>query len=82
MTEWQPIETAPKVPHRTVIIAQQREGGYWIVCEAHYVKNARDIDGKLVSAWFGPGDYGDEEFSQPYRPSHWQPMPLPPGQAA
>lgn len=75
---WHLIATAKPKKHKTVLIAQQRSGGDWIICEAHFVKNARDIDGEKVTAWFAPGDYGDEEFSQPYYPSHWQPLPEPP----
>jgi hypothetical protein len=69
---WQDISTASKKPHRFIVIAQQRDGGDWIICEAHYVKKGRK------GAWYAPGDYGDDEFSQPYEPTHWRPLPQPP----
>lgn len=66
---WLPIESAPKDANGTVLIAQ-KFGQRWTVSEAHYVARKR--------AWFSFGDYGDDEFSQPYRPTHWQPLPNPP----
>jgi len=64
---WMPIYTAPLTG--TILIATLINGR-WDVCEAHYVK--------WKDAWFAPTDYGDDEFSQPLHPSHWQPLPKPP----
>lgn len=70
MTEWQPIETAPK--DGTVILAYRKDAG---IFEAHYVSPAEMIasdDEKL--AWFTT----DGEDLTNDLPTHWQPLPKPP----
>lgn len=62
---WQPIATAPK-DGRSALIAEFCFGR-WLVLEAVYNSRKRH--------WYAPGDTGDDEFSQPYDPSHWMPLP-------
>jgi hypothetical protein len=69
---WMTIETAPK-DGRSVLIAENI-GTRWCVAEGHYVRKYRQRKG----TWYGVRDYGDDEFSQPYKPTHWQPLPKPP----
>lgn len=72
MSDWQPIETAPK-------------DGTWFW--AFYQKRFAEClqDQWKVAKWVGQNNYGDwigfmdaadhEEFNQP---THWMPLPLPP----
>lgn len=67
--EWQPIATVRKRSRGSVIIAEFC-CGRWLVLEAIYNSRRRK--------WYAPGDSGDDEFSQPYKPTHWMPLPSPP----
>ena len=65
MSEWQPIETAPK--DGTVIL--MADGltmfcGIWLKSARGWVDGCRDADGELV-AW---------------NATHWMPLPAPPKQ--
>lgn len=71
MSEWQPIETAPK--DGTVVLL--------------FVPESTDTDGVRVgffSYWAAYGDwYGDESASHSLsnlygKPTHWMPLPAPP----
>jgi hypothetical protein len=71
---WRDIASAPK-DGTAVLIAQivPADARRWSVLEGHYVSRRDGPD-----TWYGANDYGDEEFSQPYEPTHWQPLPPPP----
>lgn len=74
MSEWQPIETAPKngthlllfFPHENTI-----EVGYW---DCYYAETGRGYEG--CSAWccseYQPAAMAFDE------PTHWMPLPEPP----
>ena len=65
MSEWQPMETAPKDRFHRVLITDGQQ-----VREAYYFKpDAR------------PGRWHISGTAAvfPYEPTHWQPMPAPPG---
>lgn len=73
MTEWSDdMGAAPK--DGTAVLIATRFNTRWAVCEGHFVKSGKRGRG----TWFGANDYGDEEFSQPYNPSCWMPLPSPP----
>ena len=69
MTDWQPIETAPR-------------DGTWILLTGGSVGWDWDGDSKprVVAAQFSErnaGHYGEYE-----NPTHWMPLPEPPGEGA
>ena len=64
MTEWQPIETAPKNGTRIIVY---RPEGY----ETSYVPSiGEDFWHKGLEKWANSNKY--------QRPTHWQPLPGPP----
>lgn len=74
MSEWQPIETAPKDADRLILAEGDRVFyGYWL---HRPFKEYRDKDGFYVgqddeiAGWFDCRD-GDE-----VNPTHWHPHPL------
>ena len=70
MTEWQPIETAPK-DGKNILISNDR-GMFVAAFDADW-----DLDG-----WWLVSDGKDHE--RPLRgndPTHWMPLPKPPGEA-
>jgi hypothetical protein len=74
MSEWQPIDTAPKDGTRIILwlpVEDVAISGFW-----EWVEPER-IDGhQLYSGfydWFVDNDY--VIFDSEYRPTHWMPMP-------
>lgn len=78
MTDWQPIETAP------------RDANYYLEIDRGY-KILLGTDGRTVFAMYWMADwYGDksracwmpanldEEYGSPLSPTHWMPLPEPP----
>ena len=68
MTDWQPIETAPK-DETTVLL---------------YCPESWDTNGVRVGWWNGGAWYAEEWSSNPLtdfygKPTHWHPLPPPPG---
>jgi len=68
MSDWQPIETAPK--DGTNILLFNRAGnvaaGLW-------------LSGALGTGWFlRGGNRPDTFFNEHFGPTHWQPLPEPP----
>lgn len=72
MSEWQPIETAPKDGTRVL--------AYWPDCYGNGSACA-------VESWFGPWGKGnaDQTWQSPFEwadghndPTHWMPLPPPP----
>jgi len=70
---WRTMDSALKDGTPVIIAQPVIDSRQWIICEAHYIKGRRKDD-----RWFGTGDYGDDDFSQPYKPTHWQPLPAAP----
>lgn len=72
MSEWQPIETAPR-DRKVIVIARQKPRGEWdveaawFVAEDDYPWNFIDGDGDL-------NGYRDDETG----PTHWTTLPAPP----
>lgn len=66
MTDWQPIETAPK--DGTSVLFYLRHGGF---CFGGW-QEWEDSTGKSMSAWQDNG----EGFT--LDPTHWMPLPAPP----
>ena len=72
MSEWQPIETAPKdAAHvRGLWVHSRRGGHYWESIAGHICPDT--------------GDFLDHDGNAPWRAedyTHWQPLPPPPGAA-
>ena len=63
MSEWQPIETAPK-DGTSILGYWCYEGGF-----EHYIQPIRYLHGKWLHDW----DHSDELY-----PTHWMPLPEPP----
>ncbi len=76
MSEWQPIETAPK--HDTVLLCTKHGEiiiGWW--------ETGREFPGSehfndWSSGSFGEGSGYDCGFKRVYDPTHWMPLPVPP----
>ncbi len=78
--EWQPIETAPR--DGTEIIVGVDIASVWIVRNARFVKATNwtpqepdDVDGW----WAQRNSVTQEHLDGIYEPTHWLPMPDPPG---
>ena len=72
MTDWQPIETAPKDGSGVLLydrIEEAQAEGYW--CKGY------GSEGAWVCAFMG----GTVEFAD-MTPSHWMPLPAPPQDAS
>lgn len=75
MNEWQPIETAPKDGTKVLVYTGTRNGmtaspAMWD--EDKYAKRIRPFWSRLDA--IGRSD------SRGNQPTHWMPMPLPPGE--
>jgi hypothetical protein len=89
MSEWQPIETAPK--GIKIIAGYHNELGNWRTIMARYYPHGTldvhedcedmgDEDGYAVEGWYEEAE-NQEGLFPPERPlEHWQPLPVPPGQ--
>ena len=65
MSEWQPIETAPKESN---ILGWNKNDGVLVYRAFHYGSNNK------FAGWFAVYDHeGDAE-----QPTHWMPLPPPP----
>lgn len=67
MSEWQPIETAPK--DAEVLIAEIVRG-FYVVGEARYHHDAE--------CWLWAGTDPSDHWAEPLYPTHWMPLPEPP----
>lgn len=72
---WRPISDAPKDGTHVLIAQRRGDSDKWSVLEGHFVKRSRR---SRNGTWYGTGDYGEEEFSQQYEPTHWMPLPAAP----
>ena len=71
MTQWQPIETAPR--DGTAILVYRSDMG---VFSAHYVSPCEFIeDGDDEPGWFSTNGH---DLSGNDMPTHWMPIPQPP----
>lgn len=72
MSEWQPIETAPKDWTDVLLYLPDEDDGYGSM--------------GVVKGWFSMADGGcdcwmtSEDNSGPVYPSHWMPLPKPPSE--
>lgn len=74
MSDWQPIETAPRDgTHILVINAAFLHEGEMCVAFWHTLRGEKQEDGR----WDVTG-YGGYEAEPEVEPTHWQPLPEPP----
>lgn len=79
MTDWQPIETAPK-NGESVILAQGRfvEVGFW-VDTSHQEQQLVSSSGRRETyEWVDVVSGYWEGTTEIYGPTHWMPLPEPP----
>ena len=85
MSEWQPIETAPK--NRKVLAAYQNTLGKWRIVTACYHTELDWSDDHDLSAeesefapaaWYEESDSADSIYPTSAPPTHWMPLPAPP----
>jgi hypothetical protein len=85
MSEWQPIETAPK--NTKVLVAYLNTRGKWRVVTACYHTQFpwpddywRDDDESEYApeGWYEDSDSFETTDPTSETPSHWQPLPPPP----
>lgn len=86
MSEWQPIETAPK--NTKVLAAYRNAMGKWRIVTACYHTQLpwsddhwRDEDDEAEyapEAWYEESDSSETIYQTSGRPTHWQPLPSPP----
>lgn len=81
MSEWRPIETAPKDGTTVIVARNMGENGFgWVRGYARWESAA--IAGMDFSGWISQG------FTQPAgnlglaHPTHWMPLPAPPSPAS
>lgn len=70
MSEWQPIETAPK---DGTVVYLYRQVGDWKVRGHGYWEG-----GGIVSGWITQGFYDPPGNLGLAHPTHWMPLPAPP----
>lgn len=76
MSEWQPIETAPKDGTPILLYwphyPDEEKGVVWL--------GAWKVNDRLAKGYFSDScEWDDFEMAEPrYAPSHWQPLPPPP----
>jgi hypothetical protein len=71
MTDWQPIETAPRDGTSVLVYPPLWNGRSCSV--AHY-----DNDEHAKPFWKRDDDMGRSTFSRAVPPTHWMPIPTPP----
>lgn len=69
MSEWMPIETAPKDGTPILAFSPDSDPSVYVIA---WVNSG--FDGKDYSGWREAGGEGYERFV----PTHWQPLPEPP----
>lgn len=67
MSEWQPIETAPK-DERRVVLFNPHESGHWQFQIGAFWEE--------LGGWQYDG--ATPSYSNAYQPTHWMPLPDPP----
>ncbi len=72
MSEWQPIETAPKDgQHVLLAITEDGPPGLGYVSEGYY-----EEDGDR--GWYSANTHWTDSYDGSLFPSHWMPLPKPP----
>jgi len=66
VSEWQPIETAPKDNSRVITFG----GG--LVGTSRYAGKFAEVYGDTSPGWYS------EQLDRRHEPTHWQPLPEPP----
>lgn len=87
MTEWKPIDTAPKDGSR-VLCWRVDWGREWSPCFLIWKTNSRIVGARQAGehvedfsdSYFGdPEEFDDYHLALPYHaPTHWMPLPEPP----
>jgi Lar family restriction alleviation protein len=85
-TEWQPIESAPK--NRKVLASYRNIMGNWRVITACYHTELPwsedqdcDDDGEYApEGWYEESDSSETIYPTAHLPTHWMPLPSPPGE--
>jgi hypothetical protein len=81
---WMPIETAPKDGTEILLSNGQTVAeGHWLHQEA-YIREHRDLDGRYIGQDESDGcdEWMDWSGGMLPEPTHWMPLPPPPGIAA
>lgn len=83
MTQWQPIETAPK--DGTKIVIWNKRYDFCPIANWYKAKSDDDTDGWELESWKSPccscadGFIGwKEDIEDGFMPSHWMPLPYAP----
>lgn len=79
MSEWQPIETAPKDGTR-IILAQNGgvEVGSWHAEDSGYYETISSTASERKQRWVQTSDGYWTGLDEIYDPTHWMPLPSPP----
>ena len=67
MIEWQMIETAPK-DGKFYLLYCDEDGSIWLAAWQG-------------GEWYGVDEFGLTRISRIWEPTHWQPLPVRPGEA-
>lgn len=87
MSEWKTIETAPK--NTKVLAAYRNSLGNWRIITACYHTQLPWSDDHELGAddpeyapegWYEESDSSETIYPTSYPPTHWMPLPLPPGE--
>lgn len=81
MSEWRPIETAPKDGTAVLVMRD-----IWPGTETGHAEECNGHNTYVAQFWDGEGDEGEwmcymdmiREPICPIEPTHWMPLPLPP----
>lgn len=72
MSEWQPIETAPKNASEIILGDEGCSySGFWCAAKNYW--------GEI--GWYEESNRGGSYSAHPLQPTHWQPLPKPPNKA-
>jgi hypothetical protein len=78
VSEWQPIDTAPKDGTYVLVCGgvtadEDEPRGHAVAQWSNWLNGRRLKNGRWMFAWYDGGYYGNYE-----NPTHWQPLPEPP----
>jgi hypothetical protein len=82
MSEWQPIETAPKDGTEIIVGNDQAtvwitRGSWWSDGE-HWATQGYDKQEEAAGWWSYANSVGQDKLNDYRQPTHWLPMPTPP----
>lgn len=75
MSEWQPIETAPRIRERVLLYVPTEMGGSYTVQIGQWDDDYKSDD--PYPFWRYDGDE-TSRYSRAHPPTHWMPLPDPP----